>query len=192
MSLRPNFGPAAKQSRVLQDAGYPIAGHERGHLSRPRLISPQTPEIRFSESELDALLLAVAQAPAALPNADSLSSATLKLRALAESAHDAGAPDWDNVFDAWACGWKDYRSHEDRIALLIEAILRKRRSVVEYQKPSRSEPKTYDFDPYRLLFVGGGLRGRSSAETCWHGYASGRSAGIGGSVRNRISSGSGT
>ena len=143
--------------RVLQDAGYPIAGDERGHLSRPRLISSQTPEIRFSASELDALLLAVAQAGTALPNAESLSSAALKLRALAESSQDAAAPDWGEMFTTWTCGWKDYRAHEDRIAFLIEAILRKRRCVVEYQKPSRLEPKTYDFDPYRLLSVGGGL-----------------------------------
>src|ERR1700751_1653520 len=61
--------------RVLQDAGYPITGDEHGHLSRPRLISSQVPDIRFSAPELDALLLAVKQAQAALPNTESLSSA---------------------------------------------------------------------------------------------------------------------
>ena len=143
--------------RVLQDAGYPITGDERGRLSRPRLISSQAPDIRFSAPELDALLLAVAQAQAALPNTESLASAALKLKALADSAQDAATPGLDEMFDTWICGWKDYRPHEGRIALLIEAILRKRRCVVEYRKPSRSESKTYDFDPYRLLFVGGGL-----------------------------------
>jgi predicted DNA-binding transcriptional regulator YafY len=39
----------------------------------------------------------------------------------------------------------------------VEAVLRKQRCRVEYRTPSRPEPKTYDFDPYRLLFVGGGL-----------------------------------
>jgi predicted DNA-binding transcriptional regulator YafY len=143
--------------RVLQDAGYPITGDERGRLSRPRLISSDVPDIRFSAAELEALLLAVAQAQTALPNSESNSSAALKLKALAQSAQDAAAPGLDEMFDTWTCGWKDYRAHEDRIALLIEAILRKRRCVVEYRKPSRAEPKTYDFDPYRLLFVGGGL-----------------------------------
>ncbi|MBV9266004.1 MAG: transcriptional regulator [Acidobacteriaceae bacterium] len=143
--------------RVLQDAGYPITGDERGRLSRPRLISSSVPDIRFSALELDALLLAVAQAQAALPNAQSLSSAALKLKALAESAQETAAPGLDEMFDTWTCGWKDYRVHEGRIALLIEAILRKLRCVVEYRTPSRSESKTYDFDPYRLLFVGGGL-----------------------------------
>jgi predicted DNA-binding transcriptional regulator YafY len=143
--------------RVLQDAGYPITGDERGRLSRPRLMSSRVPDIRFSAPELGALLLAVAQAHAALPNAELLSSAAFKLKALAESEADSVPPGLDEMFETWTCGSKDYRAHESRIALLIEAILRKRRSLVEYRTPSRSEAKTYEFDPYRLLFVGGGL-----------------------------------
>ena len=80
--------------RVLQDAGYPITGDERGRLSRPRLMSSQVPDIRFSAPELDALLLAIAQAQAALPSTESLSSAALKLKALAESAPDAARLVW--------------------------------------------------------------------------------------------------
>jgi proteasome accessory factor B len=143
--------------RVLQDAGYPITGDERGRLSRPRLTSSQVPDIRFSPVELEALLLAVAQAQAALPDTESLSSATLKLKTLAKSTPDMVAPGWNEMFDSWTCGWKDYGAHEDRIALVMEAILRKRRCTVEYQRPSSPERKTYNFDPYRLLFVGGGL-----------------------------------
>jgi predicted DNA-binding transcriptional regulator YafY len=120
-------------------------------------MSSQVPDIRFSPPELDALLLAIAQAQAALPSTELLSSAALKLKALAESVADAVPPGLDEMFDTWTCGWKDYRAHEDRIALLIEAILRKRRCLVQYRTPSRSESKTYDFDPYGLLFVGGGL-----------------------------------
>jgi predicted DNA-binding transcriptional regulator YafY len=143
--------------RVLQDAGYPIAGDEHGRLSRPRLLSSQVPEMRLSVPELDALMLTVAQAQAALPNAHAVSSAASKLEAFAKSAQDAAAPGLHEMFETWTCGSKDYRAHESRIALLIEAILRKRRCIVEYRKPSRSEPKTFDFDPYRVLLVGGGL-----------------------------------
>ncbi len=143
--------------RVLQDAGYPITGDERGRLSRPRLISSRVPEIRFSAPELDALLVAAAQAQAALPNAHSLSSAAFKVRALAESEPNPVSPGLDEILESWTCGWKDYRTHESRIALLIEGILRKRRCLVEYRTPSRSEPKRYDFDPYRLLSAGGGV-----------------------------------
>ncbi len=77
---------------MLQDAGYPIAGDERGRLSRPRLLSSYARDIRFAPAELDALLVAVAQAQAAVPNADPLASAVLKLRAFAESAQNSGAP----------------------------------------------------------------------------------------------------
>lgn len=143
--------------RVLQDAGYPITGDDRGRLSRPRLISARVPDIRFSPAELDALLLAVAQAQAALPNADSLSSASFKLKALAESEPDSTPPSLDEMFETWTFGSKNYRAHETHIAVLIEAILRKRRCFVEYRAPARSKAKGYDFEPYRLLFVGGGL-----------------------------------
>lgn len=143
--------------RVLQDAGYPIAGDERGRLSRPRLIASAVPEIRFSPTELDALLLAVAQAQAALPTAESLSSAITKLGVLAESGPCSVSAGLDELFEVRAHGAKDYRQHEGVIVLLIEAILRRRRCRVQYKTPSRSAPKSYDFDPYRLLYVGGGL-----------------------------------
>jgi predicted DNA-binding transcriptional regulator YafY len=99
----------------------------------------------------------VAQAGAAVPAAESLTSATYKLKKLAESEPDAVPPGLDERFESWSCGSKDYRVHEGHIARLIEAILRKRRCLVEYQAPARLAPKTYDFDPYRMLFVGGGL-----------------------------------
>ena len=143
--------------RVLQDSGYPITGDETGRLSRPRLVASRVPDIRFSPAELNALLLAVTQAHAALPTAESLASAAFKLKALAISEPDAIPPALDERFETWTCGSKDYRAHEGRIAILIEAILRKRRCRVEYRAPSRPASKVYEFDPYRLLFVGGGL-----------------------------------
>jgi proteasome accessory factor B len=143
--------------RVLEDAGYPVVGDERGRLSRPRLIASATPEIRFSRSELEALLLAAAQTQTALPTSQSLSSATTKLRAIAESSAGSFTAGVDQFFETWAYGSKDYRAHEGMIVQIIEAILRKRRCRVQYRRPSLREPKTYEFDPYRLLYVGGGL-----------------------------------
>ena len=115
--------------RVLQDAGYPIAGDERGRLSRPRLLPSRVPEIRFSHAERGALLMALAQAQIALPDAQALAAAANKVKALAQSS------DADGMFDTWICGSKDYRAHEDRIRVLIEAILRKRRCSVTYKTP---------------------------------------------------------
>ena len=143
--------------RTLQDAGYPIAGDELGRLSRPRLLASRVPNVLFSGQELNALLLAVAQAQAAPINAKALSSVKFKLKAFAETGQNASHPDLGEMFQTWNCGSKDYEAHEGRINILIEAILRKRRCRVTYRKLSLTEPKTYDFDPYRLLFVGGGL-----------------------------------
>ena len=143
--------------RVLQDAGYPITGDERGRLSRPRLLSSRVPDIRFTPSEIDGLLIAVAQAQTALTSVESLASASLKLKALANSWNDAPSTALDEVFETWTCGSKQYGPHEEHITLVTEAILRKRRCTVSYRTPARTGPKTYDFDPYRWLFVGGGL-----------------------------------
>ena len=56
--------------RVLEDAGYPLAGDERGCMSRPRLAqNPRQarPEIRLNDHELNALLWATSM-PAASAN----------------------------------------------------------------------------------------------------------------------------
>jgi predicted DNA-binding transcriptional regulator YafY len=79
------------------------------------------------------------------------------LKALAESEPGALKTGFSEMIESWSCGSKTYRAHEGFIALVVEAILRKRRCRVVYRKPHRSESKAYDFDPYRLLFVGGGL-----------------------------------
>jgi predicted DNA-binding transcriptional regulator YafY len=142
---------------ALEDAGYPIAGDEQGRLSRPRMLPQGVPDIRLSPPELEALLLSTRQTQAALPDSDSLTAATFKLKALAESSPGAAALTLSEKVETWTCGSKDHRPYEDYIVVLIEAILRKRRCRVAYQKPSQAEPKRYDFDPYSLLVVGGGL-----------------------------------
>ena len=143
--------------RALQDAGYPITGDEHGRLSRPRLLSSPIPDLRFSGLELEALLVATVQAQLAIPAAESLATAVLKLKSLAKCSPGPQPASADELFETWSCGAKDFRPHECNITLLIEAILRKRRCRVEYRTPSRLESKRYEFDPYRLLFVGGGL-----------------------------------
>lgn len=143
--------------RVLQDAGYPITGDGRGRLSHPRLLPGTIPEIRFSPQELEALGAAAAQVQVALPNAGALAAAIVKLESLRNSEPNVDFSSGDRVVDSWLCGVKEYEQHEACIAVLIEAILRQRRCEVEYKKASATHPKTYSFDPYRLLLVGGGL-----------------------------------
>jgi predicted DNA-binding transcriptional regulator YafY len=43
------------------------------------------------------------------------------------------------------------------MANLVEAILLRRRCRVSYRSPKRKTEKSYEYDPYRLRFVGGGL-----------------------------------
>jgi proteasome accessory factor B len=143
--------------RVLQDAGYPITGDERGRLSRPRLASPRPPTVQFSAPELEVLLSVTSQAQPVVLNSEALSSAKVKLITLAKSGPHHLADGSGRILETWICGEKEYQQHGARIALLVEAILRKRRCHVAYRKPSASQAKTYDFDPYSLLFVGGGL-----------------------------------
>ena len=143
--------------RTLEDAGYPIGGDERGRLARPRLLPSPVPDIQFSTQELDALLFAAVQAQSAAIKSRALSSATYKLKALAESKQNSTSVTSDEMFDTWNCGAIDYRAHQDHIDALVEAILRKQRCRVTYRKPSSTEPKTYDYDPYRLMFVDRGL-----------------------------------
>ncbi len=142
--------------RVLQDAGYPVTGDDRGRLSRPRLLASDVPNIQFTSRELAALIFA-ANAQDVTMNADALSSAALKLKALAESEQSDAQPHFGDLLESRNFGSIDYRGHERHIEVVIEAILRKRRCSVTYRKPSLAEPKTYFFDPYRLLFAGGAL-----------------------------------
>lgn len=143
--------------RVLQDAGYPITGDDRGRLSHPRLLTRSVPEIRFSAPELEAMRAAAAQVKVALPSSDALDAATVKLEALLKSERGGLDLASSEIIESWTCGSKEHSFHERHIALLVEAILRRRRCHVEYQKPASDAPKDYDFDPYRLLLADGGL-----------------------------------
>lgn len=142
--------------RVLQDAGYPITGDERGRLSRPRLLASDVPSIQFTSRELAALIFA-AQTQDVTMDAEALSAAALKLKALAESEQNEAHPHFGDMFESRNFGSIDYCGHERHIEVVIEAILRKRQCSVTYRKPSLAEPKTYFFEPYRLLFAGGAL-----------------------------------
>lgn len=146
--------------RALEDAGYPIVGDDAGRLSRPRILPEArryAPNLRLSESEIKALLWIAKQAGARAPFRDALASAVPKLRAMASGSEGAVATGIDQVVTEWGWGAKDYEPHRETILRLVEAIMRRRRCVVEYQSPASSAPKQYSYDPYRLLSVAGGL-----------------------------------
>ncbi len=54
-------------------------------------------------------------------------------------------------------GAKDYGPHKETILRLVDAIIRRRRCALRYQSPASPASKSYEYDPYRLLSVSGGL-----------------------------------
>jgi proteasome accessory factor B len=143
--------------RALEDAGYPISGDELGRLSHPRLLPEArrtAPHLRLSDEEITALLWASRQAAEKSPFREALGAATAKLRAMARQDQAAGI---DAVMTEGGWGMKDYGPHRETILRLVEAILRHSRCEVEYQSPAAEAVKAYNYDPYRLVSVAGGL-----------------------------------
>jgi len=146
--------------RALEDVGYPIAGDDNGRLSHPRLLPEarrHAPQLRFADSEINALLWASRQAGAKSPFRDALSSAKVKLRAMASAKDAAAAAGIDAAVIDDGYGVKDYAPHRETLMKLVEAIVRKKQCEVEYQSPEALTAKRYQYEPYRLLAVGGGL-----------------------------------
>ena len=145
--------------RTLQDAGYPITG-EGGLLSRPRLLDrprQARPTIRLNAPEIDALLWAAEQVGTLHPFQAEISAATTKLRGMLSAQPDAGPPVSDSIVLWQERGDKDYSAHQATIKALVEAILRRRRCLVSYRSPASPAPKSFEYDPYRLLSVQYGL-----------------------------------
>jgi proteasome accessory factor B len=143
--------------RALEDAGYPISGDESGRLSHPRLLPGarrQSPHLRLSDEEITALLWALRQTAEKSPFREALGAATTKLRAMAREEQAAGI---EAVMTEGGWGMKDYGPHRETILRLVEAILRHSRCEVEYQSPAADAAKAYQYDPYRLVSVAGGL-----------------------------------
>jgi proteasome accessory factor B len=143
--------------RALEDAGYPISGDELGRLSHPRLLPEarrHAPHLRLSDEEITALLWASRQAAEQSPFREALGAAAAKLRAMARQEQAAGI---EAAVTEGGWGMKDYGPHRETILRLVEAILRCNRCEVEYQSPAADAPKVYQYDPYRLVGVAGGL-----------------------------------
>lgn len=145
---------------ALDDIGYPIAGDESGRLSRPRLAAdgrPAMPPVPFTRQEVAALVWAVKEAGARQPFRSALSTAVPKLQTLLPAKEGRLGMALDGALGGWTRGVKDYSALEPTILRLVEGIIGRFRCRVTYQAPSRKQPRTYPFDPYRLLSVQGGL-----------------------------------
>jgi predicted DNA-binding transcriptional regulator YafY len=146
--------------RALQEIGYPIEGDEQGRLSRPRLaanLRPAVPPPVLTRQELAALVWSAKRAEHRQPFRAALQTAVPKLQALALRPDGALALGIEGALGGWERGVKDYAGAEATILGLVQAIAARRRLRVAYQAAGRDQPRCFPYDPYRLLWVQGGL-----------------------------------
>jgi predicted DNA-binding transcriptional regulator YafY len=62
-----------------------------------------------------------------------------------------------DLFSARPDPWKDYSKKQDVIAALIDAILHQRQARIAYYSFNSRRTKSYEIDPYRLVYYRGGL-----------------------------------
>jgi predicted DNA-binding transcriptional regulator YafY len=145
--------------RTLEDVGYPIQGDENGRISRPRLLDGTKhapgPELRLTGGECSALLCLIRQGSTAVPLRRGLATAATKLRAM-QAIPSAERTGLDEAFSSSHAGVKQ-PANEDLMSHLVEAILTKHRCNVTYRSPKGNTDKSYEYDPYRLRSVAGGL-----------------------------------
>jgi predicted DNA-binding transcriptional regulator YafY len=146
--------------RALQAIGYSIVGDESGMLSRPQLapgLETILPPVPFTSKEMAALVWAVKEAGNRQPFRAALSTALPKVQALVANREGRMGQAIDGAVGGWTRGVKDYTALEPLILELVKAIVGQTRCRVSYQSPARKQPRTYHFDPYRVLSLHGGL-----------------------------------
>jgi proteasome accessory factor B len=115
------------------------------------------PPVPFTRQEVAALVWAVKEAGARQPFRSALSTAVPKLQTLLPAKEGRLGMALDGVLGGWTRGVKDYSALEPTILRLVEGIIGRFRCRVTYHAPGQQRPRTYPFDPYRLLSVQGGL-----------------------------------
>jgi len=144
--------------RTLEDLGYPIQGDENGRFSRPRLLEGQRalkPELRLTSDECSALVSMIRHPGAMIPLRKHLAAAAAKLEAM-QPLPAAETVRREKVFGSSQVGLK--RPSDDQVMeSLVEAILTNRRCQITYRSPKTGKEKFYEYDPYRLRSVAGGI-----------------------------------
>lgn len=144
--------------RTLEDIGYPIQGDENGRLSRPRLLEGSRtvrPDLRLSQNECLALLSLIKTNRAVAPFKKELASAEAKLLAMQAIPSEEPAP-LAEIFSSSRAGAKQAPSDEV-VEKIVKAILTKCRCRIVYRSPKTKAEKTYQYDPYRLRSIDGGI-----------------------------------
>ncbi|MDE2058260.1 MAG: WYL domain-containing protein [candidate division NC10 bacterium] len=148
--------------RVLEEVGFPISGDAHGVKSHPRLLagsSITTVSIPFTIGELLAFAFAASATDSfgGTQLHDDLQTAVAKVKTHIPGRELDRLALTSPLFSPYQKGAKSYQSHRTTIATLCQAMLERRRCLVEYQSPQRDAPSRFQLDPYRLFEFHGGL-----------------------------------
>jgi len=146
---------------ALQEAGFPLYDDRANGKKVWRLVEGYRQKLvqGFTLSELTALHFSrnMLSFLGGAPFGQDLESAFAKIREALPAKSLPFLARIQDLFSARPDPWKDYSKKQDVIAGLIDAILHQKQARVAYHSASSRRTKSYDLDPYRLVYYRGGL-----------------------------------
>jgi proteasome accessory factor B len=146
---------------ALQEAGFPLYDDRADGKKVWRLVEGYRQRLAqgFTLSELAALHFSknMLSFLGGAPFGQDLESAFAKIREALPAKSLPFLSRIQDLFSARPDPWKDYSKKQDVIAGLIDAILHQRQARVAYYSFNSRRTKSYDLDPYRLVYYRGGL-----------------------------------
>lgn len=146
---------------ALEGAGIPVVGDDRGgYGGRLRLapgFRPGLPLAPLTGPELLALAWAAKERGTRQPFKDQLAMALLKLQAIQGRREAYELTALDGTVSGDDRGTKDLTGHQSTLLRLVQAIVGRRRCLVDYQAPGRDRARRFPYDPYRIRAVQGGV-----------------------------------
>ncbi len=146
---------------ALQEAGFPLYDDRANGKKVWRLVEGYRQKLvqGFTLSELTALYFSrnMLSFLGGAPFGQDLESAFAKIREALPAKSLPYLARIQDLFSARPDPWKDYSKKQDVIAGLIDAILHQKQARVAYHSASSRRTKSYDLDPYRLVYYRGGL-----------------------------------
>ncbi len=146
---------------ALQEAGFPLYDDRADGKKVWRLVEGYQQKLAqgFTLSELAALYFSrnMLSFLGGAPFGQDLESAFAKIREALPQKSLPFLTRIQDLFSARPDPWKDYSKKQDVIASLIDAILHQRQATIAYYSFNSRRTKSYEIDPYRLVYYRGGL-----------------------------------
>jgi proteasome accessory factor B len=146
---------------ALQEAGFPLYDDRVDGKKVWRLVEGYRQKLvqGFTLAELAALYFSrnMLSFLGGAPFGQDLESAFAKIREALPQKSLPFLTRIQDLFSARPDPWKDYSKKQDVIAALIDAILHQRQARIAYYSFNSRRTKSYEIDPYRLVYYRGGL-----------------------------------